>query len=46
MKRGLDPEKFTIKMMPKRLEKIGDHWEPVLGKGIDLVTCLGKLNDG
>jgi bifunctional non-homologous end joining protein LigD len=34
--KSLDPSKFTLKSMPRRLEKLGDLWSPVLGKGIDL----------
>lgn len=44
VKKGLDPARFTIKTMLKRLEKVGDLWEPVLGKGIDLVKCLEMLS--
>ena len=43
VRRGLEPSKFTIKSMPKRLEKVGDLWEPVLGEGIELGKCLEKL---
>jgi bifunctional non-homologous end joining protein LigD len=39
----LDPTKYTIKTMPSRLEKHGDLWKPVLGKGIDLHKCLDRL---
>ena len=45
VKKGLDPAKFTIKNIEKRLEKKGDLWKPVLGKGVDLaasITCLQK----
>lgn len=44
VKKGLDPARFTIKSMPKRIEKVGDLWEPVLGKGIDLLKCLERLS--
>jgi bifunctional non-homologous end joining protein LigD len=40
----LDPSNFTIKNIFKRLEKKGDLWKPVLGKGIDLHKILKKLN--
>src|SRR3989344_2558290 len=33
---GLDPKKFTIKNILKRVDKKGDLWQPVLGKGINL----------
>jgi bifunctional non-homologous end joining protein LigD len=41
--RALDPADFTIKTMPKRLQKMGDLWKPVLGKGIDMRMCLERL---
>ncbi len=43
VKKGLDPKAFTIRSIFKRLEKMGDVWKPVLGKGINLQTCLKKL---
>jgi bifunctional non-homologous end joining protein LigD len=43
VKKGLDPTKFTIRTLPKRLERIGDLWRPVLGAGIDIVKCLDRL---
>ncbi len=39
----LDPAKFTITTMAKRLDKVGDLWNPVLGPGIDLQACLERL---
>ncbi len=39
----LDPRKFNIKTIFKRLKQKGDLWKPVLGKGIDLkksIECL------
>jgi hypothetical protein len=44
VKKGLDPSKFTIKTMPKRLEKVGDLWQRTLGPGIDLLDCLERLS--
>jgi bifunctional non-homologous end joining protein LigD len=41
--RGLDPGKFTIRTMPKRLNRVGDLWKPVLGAGLDLPACLERL---
>jgi len=41
----LDPSKLTIRTLPKRLGKVGDLWEPVLGPGIDLQKVLGHLSD-
>jgi bifunctional non-homologous end joining protein LigD len=43
VRKGLDPAKFTIKSMPRRVAKVGDLWTPVLGKGIDLESCLSRL---
>jgi bifunctional non-homologous end joining protein LigD len=43
VRNGLDPSKFTMRTMPKRLQKLGDLWAPVLGPGIDLTQCLARL---
>ncbi|OGC82083.1 MAG: DNA ligase D [Candidatus Abawacabacteria bacterium RBG_16_42_10] len=43
VKIGLDPKKFTIKTIFKRLKRIGDIWKKVLGKGIDMEKALKKL---
>jgi bifunctional non-homologous end joining protein LigD len=43
VRKGLDPAKFTIKTMPRRIEKVGDLWQGVLGKGIDLRAWLSGL---
>jgi len=43
VRRGLDPAKFTIKTVPRRLDRVGDLWKPVLGRGIDLGACLDRL---
>lgn len=43
VRKGLDPSKYTIKTLPKRIEKLGDLWLPVLGKGINLARCLETL---
>jgi bifunctional non-homologous end joining protein LigD len=43
VKPGLDPARFTIRTMAKRLHRLGDLWQPVLGTGIDLPTCLERL---
>ncbi|HYV37632.1 MAG TPA: non-homologous end-joining DNA ligase, partial [Gemmataceae bacterium] len=43
VRRGLDPSKFTMKTMPKRLDTVGDLWKPVLGPAIDLPSCLERL---
>lgn len=39
----LDPTKFTIKTIFKRLDKKGDLWKPVIGKGVDLLKVMKKL---
>jgi bifunctional non-homologous end joining protein LigD len=43
VKSGLDPSRFTIHTVPKRLDKIGDVWQSVLGPGIDVQLCLEKM---
>jgi len=43
VRKGLDPSKYTIKTMLKRIDKLGDLWEPVLGPGIDLAGCVEQL---
>lgn len=40
---GLDPSSFNIKNTAKRLEKMGDIFKPILGKGIDLKKALINL---
>src|SRR5258706_131390 len=42
----LDPSAYTIKTILKRLEKKGDMWEPVIGKGVNLAKTLKALNSG
>ena len=39
----LDASRFTIKTLLRRVDKVGDLWEPVLGSGIDLRECLRHL---
>jgi bifunctional non-homologous end joining protein LigD len=41
--RRLDPGRFTIRTIPKRLDKVGDLWTPVLGEGVDLEACVTRL---
>jgi len=31
--------------MLKRIDKLGDLWEPVLGPGIDLAGCLERMKE-
>ena len=44
VKRGLQPGDFTIKNIKKRVEKKGDLFRGVLGKGIDLVKTLKNID--
>jgi bifunctional non-homologous end joining protein LigD len=46
VRRNLDPAKFTIQTMGRRLDRVGDLWQPVLGPGIDLTACLERLGGG
>jgi bifunctional non-homologous end joining protein LigD len=41
----LSPALFTIKTTPARLEKLGDLWKPVLGKGVDLDKIMKKIHN-
>jgi bifunctional non-homologous end joining protein LigD len=43
VRRGLDPTRFTMQTVPRRIDKVGDLWKPVLGRGVDLSACLGRL---
>jgi len=40
---SLYPEMFTIENLSERLEKVGDLWQPVLGKGINLERALESI---
>jgi bifunctional non-homologous end joining protein LigD len=45
VKASLDPAQFTMINMQRRLDKVGDLWKPVLGRGINfdkVMTVLGK----
>lgn len=44
VKPGLTPLSFTIHNALKRIEKKGDLFAPILGKGIDLKKCLENLD--
>jgi len=39
----LSPSNFTIKTIFKRLDKKGDLWKEVLGPGIDMKACIGRI---
>ena len=41
----LDPSNFTMKNMLKRVEKKGDLFKGVLGKGVDMKRVLNKLSN-
>jgi bifunctional non-homologous end joining protein LigD len=43
VRRGLDPSKFTIRTLAKRLHTVGDLWKPVLGPGPDMSAVVDKL---
>jgi bifunctional non-homologous end joining protein LigD len=44
VKPGLRPSDFTIFNAKQRIEKKGDLFSPVLGKGFDLMKALKKLH--
>lgn len=46
VKKGLHPSQFTIENIFDRLEKKGDIWKPVFGKGIDMEACLKRIAEG
>ncbi len=43
VKKGWSPKDYTVNNIFKRLEKYGDLWKPVLGKGMDLKKVVKKL---
>jgi len=43
VRHGLDPSRYTLRTIRKRLEGMGDLWAPVLSGTIDLVKCLQRL---
>ncbi|MGZ5136078.1 MAG: non-homologous end-joining DNA ligase LigD, partial [Flavitalea sp.] len=44
VKKGLSPAQFTMLNIFDRLEREGDLFRPVLGKGIDLNKALSKIS--
>lgn len=44
VKPGLDMHEFNIKTMPGRLEKVPDHFEGILGRGIDIGSAIEALS--
>ncbi len=43
VKPGLDPLDFNLKTARKRIDKVGDLFAPVLGKGIDMAGVLKEI---
>jgi len=43
VKKGMRPENFTLRTMRGRLDKKGDLWKGVLGRGIDMKKALEKI---
>jgi bifunctional non-homologous end joining protein LigD len=43
VKPGLHPSQFTIYTIPERIQKTGDIFTGILGKGIDMKKCLKLL---
>lgn len=43
VKPGLHPSQFTIKNIRKRVEKEGDLFKGIFGKGVDIANCLKNL---
>ena len=43
VKKGLSPKQFTLHNILERVQKKGDFFKDVLGKGIDLKKCLKNL---
>jgi bifunctional non-homologous end joining protein LigD len=41
----LDPAEFNLETIQRRLDRVGDLWKQVLGKGINVEACLQKLNE-
>jgi bifunctional non-homologous end joining protein LigD len=39
----LDPHQFTISTMRRRINQVGDLWQPVLGPGVDLRAALSHM---
>ncbi len=45
VKYGLHPSQFHINNILERIEKKGDLFKGVLGKGVDMMKCLKKLDE-
>jgi bifunctional non-homologous end joining protein LigD len=42
VRKGLNPTAFTMKTTLRRIDRVGDLWQQVLGPGIDLARCLER----
>jgi bifunctional non-homologous end joining protein LigD len=45
VRRSLDPTKFNLRTMVKRLDRVGDLWAVIQGPGADLAMALDRLSD-
>lgn len=48
VKKGLKLSHYNLKTVPSRIQKLGDIYKPVLGKGVDIIKILktiGELSD-
>jgi len=45
VKKNLDPGKFTLQTIPRRLDKVGDIWAELLDHGANLVDCIEQLEE-
>jgi bifunctional non-homologous end joining protein LigD len=43
VRRGLDPARFTIRTIAKRLDRFGDLWASISGSGVELEDRLERL---
>lgn len=43
VKKGLKPSIFTLKTVPDRLKKLGDIFDGIFGKAVDIKKCIDKL---
>ena len=46
VRKGLDPTRFTIRTTLRRLDSVGDLWQPVLRAGTNLAASPKKLAQG
>lgn len=43
VRKGLRPESFTMETLHRRIDRLGDLWQPVLGPGVDILSCVERL---